>query len=538
MKIGVALSETDLTIMPGSTAQLVVTMTNRQETADRLSFEIEGLDVEWYAIPVPAVNVAPGAQVSERVLFKVARSSENRAGSYPFLVRVQAMESGEVGVAQATLVIKPFNALQVELNPKRGAATYFSRLLDFDVTVVNLGNAEETLELYAGDPEDGCAYEYDVDRITLKPGQSEVVPLVVRPKAVPILGGVRLYGFTTTVRSVAESIVSASAHGQTETRPLISPLLGIFLLLLILVGYGAWQFRPRPLPALLIQAFDASEKRIPAGQEVTLTWEVAPADADIIIYKRVRQNGVDVVDPGPQKNPVGSLRVRPEPPLTIYTIKVTSHGRKREQKVAIEVTPPPAPPKPTIKFLRADPPVIHQGENLILAWEAAGVKDFILDPGNIPISRFERTRQVTPAQDMEYTLRAIGLDEKYDPASKKVTVRVVSPDTCVAEIVRFVAQPADVYIGETVRLKWQTRYARSVKIDTERGPLGDVNPGSSSKDVTILEPTTFTLTAADSLGKTVTKTITVTPKPRPVVPETDSGEPGNPNTTGGGNPPP
>src|SRR6185369_14457729 len=231
-KIQVSLSETDIAIDPGSVTQLIVTLSNQQETADRLSLEIEGIDVEWYAIPVPAVNVAPGEQATLKVPFRVARTSDNRAGTYPFLVRVQAMETGEVGVAQATLIVKPFNSLQMELNPKRNVATFFRPLNDFEVTIANQGNAEETLELFANDPDDGCAYEYDTDRITLKPGQTQTVPLAIRPKVSAILGGSRLYGFTATARSIADSYISANAHGQIEKHALISPLLGIFVLLL------------------------------------------------------------------------------------------------------------------------------------------------------------------------------------------------------------------------------------------------------------------------------------------------------------------
>src|SRR5258708_6242172 len=95
-KIVVALSTTDITLEPGHMAQLVVSMTNQQQSPDRLSIEVEGIDVEWYMIPVPAVNVAAGAHVSERIHFKVSRNSANLAGAYPFLVRIQAMETGEV----------------------------------------------------------------------------------------------------------------------------------------------------------------------------------------------------------------------------------------------------------------------------------------------------------------------------------------------------------------------------------------------------------------------------------------------------------
>src|SRR4051794_32863034 len=131
-KIVVTLSDPDLTVEPGTAAQLTVTIVNQQDAPDRLSLEIEGIDVEWYAIPVPAVNVAPGAQAVLKVPFRVARTSSNRAGTYPFLVRVQAMETGEVGVAQASLHVKAYSALQVEMNPKRVVATFFHPLNDFD----------------------------------------------------------------------------------------------------------------------------------------------------------------------------------------------------------------------------------------------------------------------------------------------------------------------------------------------------------------------------------------------------------------------
>ena len=50
-KIVVTLSEPDVIIEPGGTARLIVTAANRQENPDRLSIEVEGIDIEWYTIP-------------------------------------------------------------------------------------------------------------------------------------------------------------------------------------------------------------------------------------------------------------------------------------------------------------------------------------------------------------------------------------------------------------------------------------------------------------------------------------------------------
>lgn len=521
-KIYVTLSERDITIEPGGTAQVVVSMTNGQETPDRLSLEVEGVDVEWYAIPVPAVNVAPGAMAQERILFRMARSSENRAGTYPFLVRVQALETGEIGVAQATLTVKPFSSLQVDLAPKRGVATFFRPLEDFDVTVLNLGNSEETLDLYASDPDDGCAYEFDRDRIVLKPGQSEVVPLAARPKTLSVLGGVRLFGFTVTTRSVEQPIFSATTHGQIEKRALISPLLGIFLLLLLFGAAGWVLTRPHPPEPLVIKAFTAVPDHVNSGQDVTLNWDVSPLNSRVIITTRLGPRGAEIMSPGEMRGAVGSVTVKPEFPGAHYTLVVRDpSGRLKDRRMErrVLVNPPPRPPALKIVQFRAEPAKIHTGETVTLSWQATGQTGFILDPGDHRMSQFVQTQTVTPEQDCEYTLRALSPDPKTMPAAKRVKVTVVPKDFTIAEIITFTASPSTPYLGDSVTLRWKTRYAKRVQIDSDGSPVGEVPANAGSVLIPVTQPTKFTLTATDSVGKSVTKVISVLPKPRPPQPE-------------------
>ncbi len=533
-KIVVTLSEPEVVIEPGGVAQLVVTMINQQDTPDRLSLEVEGVDVEWYAIPVPAVNLAAGAQGSERIQFRMARNSENRAGSYPFLVRVQAMETGEIGVAQATLVIKPFSALQVELNPKRAVATFFHPLNDFDTSIANLGNAEETLELYANDPEDGCAYEFDTDRITLKPGQSQIVPLAIRPKVSAILGSPRLYGFTVSARSVSDSYVSANAHGQLEKHALISPLMGIFLLLLGLAGGGWWAFHPRPVPPPTINMFSASAPSVKYGQDLTLSWDVSKNYRQLVLFRHVKGRPTNEAE-GELASAVGSITVKPQYPETTYLL-VARYGNQKEvhKEIAIDVGRPPKVPRPTIRFFTADPPVLHQGEATTLSWEANGQQSLLLAPGNPSLNRYQQSLSVSPDKDTTYTLLAVGATDEIKPARKTVTVHVVGRDESVSKIDRFVAQPTAPYIDDKVRLKWGVRYARSVSIDSDKGDsIGkELSPfGSIEVTAPIHDVTTFTLTAVDSLGNKTTKTLTVTPKLRPVLPPPDTTTPPTGTTT-------
>lgn len=531
-KILVSLSTADIVIEPGSTGQLIVSMTNRQDEPDRLSIEVEGIDVEWYAIPVPAVNVAPGATVTERILFKVARNSANRAGAYPFLVRVQAQETGEVGVAQAALVVKPFNFLEVELDPKRAVATFFRPLNDFDVTVSNQGNAEETLDLGAFDPDDGCAYEFDTDRITLKPGQTTVVPLALRPKVSSVLGGVRLYGFTITARSVNDSYVSASVHGQVEKHALISPLMGIFLLLLSFGVGGYALFRPHPMPPAVIHSFNAVPTKAAYGQPISLSWDVDNAQQIIIRHhvKKGNEEGEEVNDPGEQHLKVGNVQVKPDFPVTIYTLVVRGGNGQRDltKEVRVDVAAPPTPMPAKVKSFDAEPTRIHAGDTVRLSWDATNYTQAIIDPGNNVLSAFQRTMNAMPDQSITYTLRVIGADQK--PVERKVSITVVPKDQCIADIETFALKSNHVYIGDSAHLKWKTHYAKSVHLSTDNGGYSkDVNL-SGSVDIPVDAPTVFTLTVTDSAGLVVSKQVTVKPEPRPTPPP----EPTVPPTTGTG----
>ncbi len=550
-KIVVSLSTADIVIEPGSTAQLIVSMTNRQDDPDRLSIEVEGIDVEWYAIPVPAVNVAPGATVTERILFKVARNSANRAGAYPFLVRVQAQETGEVGVAQAALVVKPFSFLEVELDPKRAVATFFRPLNDFDVTVSNQGNAEETLDLGAFDPDDGCAYEFDTDRITLKPGQTTAVPMALRPKVSSILGGVRLYGFTITARSVNDSYVSASVHGQIEKLALISPLMGIFLLLLGFGVGGYALFRPHPLPPAVIHSFNAATTKAAYGQAITLSWDVANPTQIILSHhlKKGNEEGEEINDPGEQQAKVGNIQVKPEYPRTVYRLTVRGANGQHDltKEVVVDVAAPPIPLPAKVKSFDAEPTRIHAGDTVRLAWEATSYTQAIIDPGNNVLSAFQRTMNVLPDQSITYILRVIGADQK--PVERKVSITVLPKDQCIAEIETFALKSNQVFIGDSAHLKWKTHYAKTVHLSTDNGGYSkDVNL-SGALDIPVTGPTVFTLTVTDSAGLVVSKQVTVKPDPKPTLPPTDTTAPPNtgdgttvvpppPAQPGGGAPPP
>ncbi len=541
-KIVVTLSEPDLIAEPGTSVKLSVTMVNQQPAPDRLVIEIEGVDIEWYNIPVPAVNVAAGATAEERVNFRIARSSANRAGSYPFVVRVQAMETGEVGLAQAMLTVKPFGSLQADMAPRRAAATFLRPLNDFDVQITNLGNSEQVVELSASDPDDECAYEFDVDRLTLKPSEVRTVPLAVRPKVSAWLGNPRLFGFTVWARSMDDSYVAGKTQGQIERYALLSPVVGLLLLVVMLGAAGYALFRPPKPPATHIVAFNITPAVVTAGTPVTLSWnvqgehlkftlshrEVPLPNAPSSASETTNQSVYDV----PPSTSSGNMTVTPElcshVEIIRYTLSASGAGGKTDASAQVQVNPAPLPPPPSLQSFAADSTEIHLGEPVTFTWQGKNSSGYILDPGDKHLSSFTLSTDVKPApptlpSSVTYTLRAMPLQgSKGSPAQRRVTVVVVSADTSVAKIVGFNYQPKKVTTGSTITLKWSAIRSQGVTITSDQGAsLGTNLPSSGSVQVQVNTPTTFELTAADNLGKTVSQSITVTPV-QPVQPPPNS----------------
>lgn len=492
--IELTLSATEVAIEPGRTAQLEVTITNLQEYEDHVALEIEGIDAEWYALPVPAVTLAPGGSRSAGVIFRVSRSSDVAAGAYPFLVRVKGMETGEVGVHQASLTVKSYSALQMEIEPKRATSSLFCRAPIYDIRITNLGNAPETLDMSCQDPDDHFAYEFETDRIELRPGATVTVGMRTEPRSRPSIGSARLYQFNVMARSANDAYVAATVHGQVEQKAALSTVTASVMLLLAILGIGWWALRPRPV---MVRSFTADQEQVVAGSPVTLAWDI--------------ENLGDrtYISPGSiaVRTAVGSVVVKPET-TTVYTLTARGGGRNAVREITIEVTPKPPPPKARIIAFRADHTRIHPGDVVTLSWQVTGARQLVLNPIGELNPRMDRSRQVMPETTTTYVLSAGGEDQ--DVVMKSITVDVVPPNTSVAEILGFRADPATIQAGQTARLKWTVTNAASVEIDNG---IGAQLKASDGFDVMPATTTVYTLRAADSKGNVVSKQVTVTVNP-------------------------
>lgn len=489
--IEIQVASPDVVIEPGKTAQLDLTIVNGQDIEDNVAIELEGIEMEWYALPVPSVVVEPHGTKSARVIFRVPRSSDVVAGTYPFLVRARGMESGNAAVQQASLTVRPFTALQMDLEPKRATSSVFQRNPDFEIRISNLGNREETLDLTGMDPDHALAHIFAKDRVTLKPGAMETVPFTVGPRAPLLIGSPRLYQFGVTARSTEDTSVFTQVTGQLEHRAVLSTFTATFLVLLLVGLLGFWILRPRPVS---IRSFTAEPAQVQAGEPVTLSWDIENLGPGSYI----RPGNI------PVRDPVGSVTVNPQE-TTEYALTARSGGRVETRTVTVIVTPKPPPPKVRILEFKADHRRIHQGDVVTLSWRVEGATALVLNPIGPLNARMDRSRQVAPETSTTYVLSAEGPGG--DVVTKTVDVEVLPPNVCIAVIRAFRADPPTIAPGQQSTLRWSVEDA--VRVELDQG-IGTSLPARGTFVVTPATTTTYTLRAVDKRDNYVEQTVTVT----------------------------
>jgi hypothetical protein len=229
-----------------------------------------------------------------------------------------------------------------------------------------------------------------------------------------------------------------------------------------------------------INRFTATPTRIRAGETVTLVWEIVNADEAEI-------SGLGRVDP---RN--GTSTVSPEQ-TTTYRLT----ARNRQGEVNESVTVVVERPEPRILQFQATPVTINAGQASTLGWETENA-DTVTISGVGTVSRSGSTT-VSPTGTTTYTLTA---RNRFGEVSRTVTVTVAPVPA--PRILRFFANPIEIFQGEQSTLQWQVENATEVTISG----LGRVDLAGTSA-VSPADTTTYTLTAKNSVGE-VTATAIVT----------------------------
>lgn len=516
MSFGVEIVESSAEVEPGSTLTVAVEVTNRSDQPERYELSVEGLDSTWAAIPVPDFTVEPHSTRTEKFFLKPPRESDSVAGSYPYVVQVRSLETGDNQTAQGLLELKPYHHLSLDISPKKVGIGGFRKQADLELTVINLGNSEHTVQLFASDQEDNVAFEFEHEQVQVGPGQQKTVSLTASTSKSSLLSSTRLDPYSITARSVEQPSVSAVSQGQVEQRAVLSPAMFTGGLLIIAL-LAAWFFSlPKP-PEIV--SLSLSESEVTVNTPVTIRWRTRHADTvDLKIGDRVLE----------QQSPNGEYNYLPDTSGQVDISIVAYGGDKKNAGLPtiLMVNEPTRAPDAKILNFDIQPREVRLGASVMVSYSLnESTTKATLLPANIPLNQRSGNIQVKAEipGDIEYKIVAENADGK--TVEKSIKLKVV--DASLASIETFAASPMTVEEGGgQVVITWQVERALRVTLQIGDAEPVNVDPLGASMDTFISEDTEIKLRAFDSNGKDTVQTITVKVRqPDPVPP------PGGPDTT-------
>ncbi|HVL39281.1 MAG TPA: hypothetical protein VM328_07805 [Fimbriimonadaceae bacterium] len=519
MSFSARLDSDLITVEAGATVPVALEVANRSDEQDRYDIEIEGLDPEWTAVPVPLFAVEAREIQTEKLFFKPPRTSESLAGNYPFVVKVRSLVSGETRTVQGVLQIKPYNYLSMELQPKRGVVSPFKKQNDFQVTVMNLGNTEHTLQLVGNDPDEACAFEFEQEQVSLAPGQQKTIEVLVHPTVRKTFSSTQLHVFGITARSAQVPSVAATAQAQLEQRPFLSPA-SLTALVLLMALAALWVIFLPKQPAMDRLTLDRDQVLV--GETANLSWEASDARS-----VRLNIDGEEVLEAARGSRTIQATRPGQ---IRVEAVAVRQDKRSEPLVVVLDVgTPEPVPPPEIVEFA-ITPRNLKLGETFVVRYRLGPsvVKASLAPTGetlNLAVSEQELT--ANRLGTIRYTL--VAENATGSRAEKSISITVSDPT--LPQVVAFSADPTvvDPAVG-VVTLRWQ--FVNTIRQELVAGGQPPVDIAATGPmQVRIFETTTYTIRGWDAQGRKTEKTVKVEVR-EPPPPPVDSG------TTGGFDPPP
>jgi hypothetical protein len=517
MSFALRLAQDLVGVEPGASVPIALTVTNRTETLDRFELELDGIDPEWKAIPVPVFTVEPGIEHSERIFIRPPRASESLAGNYPFVVRVRSLESGESKTVQGVLAVSAFHHVSMEISPKKGHISPARKQNSFTITVVNLGNTEHRIQFQASDPEDHCAFEFEHDQITIGPGQQREVELIADPTSNPILSSGRLIGFSVTGRSLDVPSVVTTAQAQLEQRSLLSPTsLGVLVVFAVLFGFWLLNMPKPPSISLMVDRSAAVR-----GDTVQVSWKASNAST-----VRIAAANGDIIYDGSMTSGTRTYVLKDAGAIDIHA-EAGDEGRKAVAKdVTIAVEEPEVVPEPKITLLKPDKTKVKLGQTFVLSYAFNdAVTKATLGPSGENLDPALSSLEIRPSRTGTIQYEVVATNKEGKTTKRQFTIEVIEESD--AKILDFhPSSPIVATDSGTVTLLWQVTNAVRVEIKANGGEPIQVEP-QGSQDFPVTAKTTFTLIAFDAQARKATQTIVVNIRSGDPIPA-----PGTESTTG------
>ncbi len=258
-----------------------------------------------------------------------------------------------------------------------------------------------------------------------------------------------------------------------------------------------------------IVRFAADRAEVPAGETVTLSFEVTAATKVVIT-----QAGATIFD---MAQGSGTVTSRPIDEATQFELIASGEGEAR-QAIMVGAT------GVRVVSFTASPSEVELGAPVTLSWVLGGAPPSavrIVDATNTEVyagTQIEGSRMVSPTESTTYTLSV-----EAGGATASATAQVtVTTNSVLPRIVSVTAQPTMVAIGNNVDITWETEFADEVQVSQDGVVARPWNRAGAARGNVRLPvnaaQSSFLFEARNANGK-VDQTLSVVGLPVPVINE-------------------
>jgi uncharacterized membrane protein YgcG len=317
----VSISDPHMRAEPGQNTDSMAQVRNPSAIVETYQMRVLGPAAAWVDLSPPFVSLFPGDAEDVTITMQPPMSSRIVAGRYVVGVQAVSEVRPEVSTtAELTVEVPPFYRFRCYVSQSTFTVRTKATML---VQVVNEGNSTVTYSIRAEDPEGYLNVQPTRPTVTLAPGQSQWVEVVVKVAPKIIGSDFVTRSFMVTVLPVHDGdlnlpILDVDAEvssGGIAQKPLIRLRLGVLgrlIILLTILGLIAgffisrWLANNRPPadqspPVPVDFAADLGS----SGSDVILNWSAAPGATGYTIFA-VGSTG----DPNPSPTPVPTIIVQ------------------------------------------------------------------------------------------------------------------------------------------------------------------------------------------------------------------------------------
>lgn len=494
MSFAVSLTTDMLAVDAGNTTPLGIGVSNKGSEPDLFEVLVEGLDPTWATAPVESFSVGAGESVIHKVVIRVPRVSESAAGAYPFVLKVRSLNSGDAQSCQGMLEVKPFHQLSMDVEPKRLAMGGLKPQAEFEVNVINLSNIEHELQLFASDPENECAFEFEPEKLRIGPGQQRVVTMTATSRKKALLANGKLYGVNVSARSVSNPTVAAYTQVQLELRPLASPAPVIAVLAVAAIGFAWFATIPRPPKVTL---FKANKEQLRVGEELTLNYQTTGASAvTLFVNDELLVNSQDEV---------GNFKFSPRDPGQ-YTLRLEAKRQDKSESrlLRVEVLPALEAPKPEITDFDVNATSVTEDDTLTVTFKVGpGTTRIELRPIGLTPNPDQSPLSFKPNWMGKAAVTLIAYNSAGESVQRSIDVTVKPAPEPVPTVVTFTTTPARVF-GVDARTVVRWTFRNCVRAELEwNGEKFTIDPNTGSRELVVTGSGPVVLRGWDADGKVI-----------------------------------